>query len=269
MTDIVSILGHRKKDTHKGDYGRLLIYAGSPGMAGAAILCVKGAFRTGTGLVYAALDKEMFPIMQTAVPEAICLDRSARRNWSDYDAIVFGPGMGRGAEAAALLKDILGTCCTRMLIDADGLNLISAYNLYDEVRNSRAEIVVTPHEGEAARLLGEEIPGREKRALELSSRLSATAVLKGSNTIVTDGENIYINNTGNPGMAAAGSGDVLSGVIGSLLAQGRDAFEAAVCGVYLHGLAGDLAAAEKGQWAVMAGDIAEKMGLAIKDIIGE
>ncbi len=266
---VKNILRERPQDMHKGQCGRVLIIAGSKTMTGAAVLCAKGAFRSGAGLVYASLPVEIFLIMQVSVPEAICIMRSRETDLSLYDAIAIGPGIGNDKANADIIKRLLAEYTKTLVIDADGLNIIASANLFEEMKASDADIVITPHMGEAARLLGNKSCEREEIACNLSSLTGATTVLKGADTIVTsDGEILYTNTTGNPGMATAGSGDTLTGIIASLAAQGYSGFEAASCGVYIHGLAGDMAASEMGQWGIMASDIAEFTPGAIKKTIG-
>ena len=248
----------RKADSHKGDYGKVLIIAGKKGMAGAACLCAKAALRAGSGLVQVAVTGDILDIVQIQVPEATCVDRE---NLSlDYDAIAFGPGLGLGEKE--LLIRILGEYTGNLVIDADGLNTIAEYGLYQEVKNSRATVVITPHMGEARRLAAEGT--REEMALALREKLGAIVVLKGYETIVLDDE-MYVNHTGNPGMATAGSGDVLTGIITSFLGQGLSVKEA----VYIHGKAGDIMAKDIGEYGLISSDICMGVALAIKETIAE
>ncbi len=264
-----NIIRERPQDIHKGQCGRVLIIAGSKAMTGAAVLCARGALRSGAGLVYVSLPSEVFPIVQISVPEAICVLRSPETDFGIYDAVAVGPGIGVDAENTALIRKILKEYRKTLVIDADGLNIAASADLFEDMRTSSADIVITPHMGEAARLLGTMPSGREEIAQRLSALTGATAVLKGAGTVVASaGEKSYINTTGNPGMATAGSGDTLTGIIASLSAQGCSGFDAAACGVYIHGLAGDMAADATGQWGIIASDIAEFTPRAIKSIIG-
>lgn len=264
-----NIIRQRPQDIHKGQCGRVLIIAGSKAMTGAAVLCARGALRSGAGLVYVSLPPEVFPVVQISVPEAICVLRSPETDFSIYDAVAVGPGIGVDAENTALIRKILKEYRKTLVIDADGLNTVASADLFEDMRTSRADIVITPHMGEAARLLGAMPSDREAIAKRLSALTGATAVLKGAGTVVASaGEKSYINTTGNPGMATAGSGDTLTGIITSLSAQGYSGFDAAACGVYIHGLAGDMAADATGQWGITASDIAEFTPGAIKSIIG-
>ena len=278
------ISGQRDPDTDKRDYGDLLIFAGKEGMAGAAILAAKAALRSGVGLVKLATPKSNFPIIQRVVPEAICIEEeSALSNLRYCTAIVIGPGMGADERTERIVANVLeeAPICTPILIDADGLNVIA---LRDELRSAcrrrgakptdssgkcgkaitlagAGPLVITPHKREAARLLGcESIDAAERKAacVKLAETFNCVALLKGSGTLIASGE-VYQNTTGNPGMATAGSGDVLSGVIGAFLAQGMSAGEAAIAGAYIHGLAGDLVAENIGERSLMASDIIDAL----------
>lgn len=265
-----NIIRKRPQDIHKGQCGRVLIIAGNRAMTGAAVLCAKGAFRAGAGLVYVSIPEEVFPVVQISVPEAICVLRSPETDFGIYDAVAVGPGIGVDAENTQIIRKILKEYKKTVVIDADGLNTVAAADLFEDMRTSSADIVITPHMGEAARLLDIMPAGREEIAEKLSELTGATAVLKGAGTIVASArEKSYTNTTGNPGMATAGSGDTLTGIIASLAAQGYSGFDAAACGVYIHGLAGDMAADAMGQWGITASDIAEYASRAIKDIISQ
>ena len=264
-----NILRERDKYSHKGDYGKVLVIAGSKGMAGAAAMCGKAALKSGVGLVRFAVPEELFTILQISVPEAVCLVRDFDRviNLSDYEAIAFGSGLGTLESNRYITEKILKEFKGKLIIDADGLNCIRKFSLDKELRGSEAEIVITPHLGEAARLLEVDIIKIEERheaAQALCSRFNATVVMKGANTIVLNDIDSYINDTGNPGMATGGSGDVLTGIIASLCAQGYSAFVAAKIGVYIHGLAGDICAEEIGQIGMTAMDIVEKVPKAFQ-----
>lgn len=268
-------LKRRELNTHKGDYGKILIVAGKAGMVGASILCAKGAFRAGAGLVKVSLDENLFSIVQTSIPEAICINRNEIfKDINGYDAIVFGPGIGTDDEESSLLSKILFEYQNKIIIDADGLNIISKNKKNSLLKSSKAQIIITPHQGEAKRML--ETDGikksnisRKQTAIKLFDLTGAVTVLKGSGTIVYDGNEIWVNSTGNPGMATAGSGDVLAGIIGALLGQGYTVSEAARLGVYIHGKAGDLARDEFGEVGLMAGDICNYTATAIKSMYKE
>lgn len=272
-----TVIKKRKEDIHKGDCGKVLAVAGSKGMAGAAVLCGLGAYRTGSGLVRIAIDEELFPIVQIGLCEATCVSRyafsGAQEQYDEYDAIAIGPGLGDDKRNEDLIRHILKVYRGTLVIDADGLNTIARADMAGELKSAAADIVITPHEGEAARLLAISTDklksiGRLGTALMLAEKFSAVSVLKGAGTIVaTEGGETYINSTGNPGMATGGSGDVLTGVIASLAGQGLTAVDAGAAGVFLHGLAGDIASAKMSQHSLMASDIANHIGDAVKMII--
>ena len=266
---VQTIIEKREKEIHKGDCGRILIVAGSHGMAGAAILAATAALRTGSGLVQVAIPKELFPIVQVGIPEATCLERDLRKiDLSLYDAIAVGPGLGQSDESIDTVKYLFENYDGKMVLDADGLNILAYNNLFNLIKD-KENIVITPHMGEAKRLLGHLKEERKETAIELYRKTKAITVLKGHATVVaTDNEKTYINTTGNPGMATAGSGDVLTGIITSLLGQGKSAKEAALAGVFVHGLAGDLAAETVGEYGLIAGDIAYYTAIALKEISG-
>ena len=397
-------IGRRNKEIHKGDCGRILIAAGSWGMAGAAILAARSALRAGAGLVRLAIPEALFPIVQVGVPEATCIERNlSNLDLAAYDAICAGPGLGEGEESIALITKLLEEYEKTLVIDADGLNLIAHQDLFPLLlqRQKRfpLQTILTPHMGEAKRLLGDtfvdvvrgtaagqaavkaKLPQgqtgttdsqsagkqaaaavsdakaqmfagcaaqtdsqaaaahvqqegalastdrKDASALQdlndgavrlrivdaLTAKTGAIVVLKGAGTLVAaPGIQAYTNTTGNPGMATGGSGDVLSGIITGLAGQRQQtaahvqnsesadtkgcanvahsnaspntdvtakaqsaqglsrmsAWDAAICGVYIHGLAGDLAAQELGEYGVTAGDLAQYTAYALKRICG-
>lgn len=268
---VKNLLKKRPRDAHKGNFGRVLIIGGSQGMTGALVLSAKAALRAGSGLVRVSVDKELFPIVQIGVPEATCVPRVlGKSNLEEYDSIVIGPGLGTDAEGAFAVAKIMQNYKGKVVMDADALNVVSENQVDLAVRDG--ETIITPHLGEASRLMDTPTElikkAREKSALHLANITKSITVLKGHNTIIAqpNNENFYINTTGNPGMATGGSGDVLSGVIGSFLGQGMSLVDSAVAGVYVHGLAGDLAKEKYGEYGLIAGDIAEFVAYAIKDI---
>lgn len=264
----------RDKLSHKGDWGRVLIAAGSYGMAGACAFSAKAALKTGSGLVMVLTEGENVPVIQTLVPEAICLgEEDAWDRLSAFDAAAAGSGMGKKREAEERLVRILRDFNGPVVLDADGLNLLSESDLVKEAFRTRSKrktaTVITPHMGEAARLLGREtVKGRNRESLcrELFGRYGAITVLKGHHTCVAFGEDIWLNPTGNPGMATAGSGDALTGVIVSLLGRGIDPFDAARGGVYIHGLAGDIASEKLGEYSLTVTDILDNIPDAVKRV---
>lgn len=255
----------RDRKAHKGDFGRILLFAGSPGMAGAAVLAGRAALRSGAGLVSFLLpdfSDPLFTILQTAVPEATCLTPEMAADGGTFDAVCAGSGLGKSRERKEILAELLEDVTGRFVLDADALNLIAKDPcLAVRVRDSKADLVMTPHVGEAKRLLHDDAPicTPEERRLavtQLAKTYGCSVLLKGADTLVCSPEmELLQNTTGNPGMAAGGSGDVLSGIIAAFCGQGLTAFEAAACGAYIHGRAGDAAAKELGEVCMNAGDL--------------
>lgn len=258
----------RFEDSNKGSYGRLLLAAGSRNMCGAAYLAGKAAYRSGVGLVYIYTEECNRVILQELLPEAVLITYQPER-WDRSQletalqgktAVAAGPGLGKSTCAGEILQTILKNRLPKVL-DADALNLLASHPQWYKL--AQDSFVVTPHPMEMSRLTG--IPVKEiqehrsKIALDYAREHHLVTVLKGNHTVVTDGLDEYINNTGNHGMATGGSGDVLTGVIGAFLAQKMDLFEAARLGVYVHGLAGDTVRKERGTYSMMAGDIADRI----------
>lgn len=277
------LLLNREKDTHKGTYGRVAIIAGSRGMTGAAYLVSQSALRTGSGLVYTVVPESLETIMSIKLTEAIVkpiYDRNSGffvkesldeilEEVSKVNVIALGPGIGVDEEKVNLVREIIKNANIPMVIDADGLNCIGKD--MDMLKEKKGPIIVTPHPGEMGRLLNKdikEIQGkREYYASYMSDKYNVTTVLKGAGTIVASPEGeIYLNATGNPGMSTAGTGDVLTGMITSLLGQGLTTFNAGKLGVYLHGLSGDIAREEFGEYSMIARDLIEYIPQAIKKI---
>jgi NAD(P)H-hydrate epimerase len=242
---------------HKGDYGRILVIAGSRGMSGAAVLCGSAALRGGAGLVRVAVPRDILPIVAAGnacymtAPLSqdddgrLCLTATAelRRLADENDVIALGPGLGRSADLDRLVADLLKHGRRPMVVDADALNALSQDVAI--LKEHAGPVVLTPHPGEFARLLNTTIAAVQNDRRDLAARFAAEhgviVVLKGHGTIVTDGRHCYTNTTGNPAMATGGTGDVLTGLIAALLGQGLEPLAAAQLGVYAHGLAGDLA----------------------------
>ena len=265
------ILKKRERNSHKGTYGKTLIVAGSYGMAGAALMCGKAAVKSGVGLVRFLVDVELFDVLQSQVPEATCMDKKLHYDidLNEYKSIAIGPGIGKGKSNIGIIKRVLNEYTGTLIVDADALNCIMKYALYGNVTQSKANVILTPHMAEAARLLEVDRvldDERKEKALELSQSFNSTVVMKGNNTIVVSNEEIYFNETGNPGMATGGAGGVLTGIIAALAAQGYEPFEASKIGVYVHGLAGDICEAEIGQVGMTAIDILDKVPKAFKTI---
>ncbi|MBM4071569.1 MAG: NAD(P)H-hydrate dehydratase [Planctomycetes bacterium] len=252
----------RSPDGHKGDYGRILVIAGSRGMSGAAVLCGSAALRGGGGLVRLAVPHDILPIAAAGNPCYMTVPLSqdgdgrihlsaleeVQRLVAENDVIALGPGLGRSADLDRLVVDLLRNTSKPMVVDADALNALSRD--VAALKNHAGPIVITPHPGEFARLLGTTIPAVQGERRDNAARFAADngviVVLKGRGTIVTDGRQWFENTTGNPAMATGGTGDVLTGLIAALLGQGLEPFAAAQLGVHVHGLAGDLVRDELG-----------------------
>jgi NAD(P)H-hydrate epimerase len=267
--DIIPFFPPRNKFSHKGSYGHALLIAGSYGKIGASVMASRACLRAGAGLLTVHTPKTGNIILQTAVNEAMVntdVNEFIITDFPDlepFSAIGVGPGTGTGNKTAKAVASLLEKSKVPLVIDADGLNILSERR--DLLEILPANSILTPHPGEFRRLAGEIHDPYERLELqiEFSKKNHCIIVLKGAHSIITTPQGqVFFNSTGNPGMATAGSGDVLTGVILGLLAQGFGPENAAVAGVYLHGLAGDLAAAEKSQNALMAGDITEYLGKA-------
>ncbi len=260
--DVRSILRPRAKFSHKGTYGHALLIAGSYGKMGAAVLAAKACLRSGCGLLSTHIPSEGYDIMQVSVPEAMVERNAGEMILSRYTAAGIGPGLGTDNQAKHILSGLLKNGRIPVIIDADALNIISESP--EMLRQVPEGTILTPHPGEFDRLTGNSPSGYERlqKQLEFAQKYKITVVLKGANTSVAfpDGR-CYFNPTGNPGMATAGSGDVLTGIILSLLAQKYTPKEAALAGGYF-GLAGDFAAGEFSQQGMIAGDIIQSLGKA-------
>ncbi|MCM1291302.1 MAG: NAD(P)H-hydrate dehydratase [Prevotella sp.] len=269
------LLKPRQPYSAKRDYGSALLFAGSMGMMGAAVLCTRGVLRSGAGLATVHSAKCGIEIVQTAVPEAMFEPDRNDRYITDmsvhhaHQVVACGPGLGTHDSTVDALESLLKHCQSPLVLDADALNCIVKRPAL--LRLLPTKTVITPHIGEFDRLFGEQRSGEERlrKAVEVAKYYNIVVVLKGHHTaIVRPTGTVYFNGTGNPGMATAGSGDVLTGVIASFVAQGYLPEHAATLGVFIHGLAGDLAAAEVGEDGVTAGDIANKLGLALAEARG-
>lgn len=274
-----ALLPARPYDAHKGTFGSVLLVAGSLGMSGAVALSARAALRGGCGLVFAATPRSVQPTVAAQVAEAITVPLPENRlgrvqedalyvlreKWRTCHAVAVGPGMTQDEEALPVLAGVLKECPLPVVLDADALNLLARHTGLMDGRT--APVILSPHPGEAARLLScsiDEIQNdRLGAAREMTKRYKSTVVLKGAHTLVCDpcGRTTF-NVTGNSGMATAGSGDVLTGLLAALLAQGLSAGDAARLGVYLHGLAGDLAARLSGETSLVAGDLIDNISQA-------
>ncbi len=273
----------RTPEAHKGDFGRILIIAGSAGYTGAAYLTSQAAMRSGSGLVTLAIGRTLYPIMASKLTEVMIKPYFETKDYSlsllaekelinfseKCDAIAIGPGISQNKETQHLVRNLVAKLNKPVILDADGINSFVGH--LDELKAAKTQLVLTPHPGELARLTGKDIGdiqnSRKDIALSFANEYNTVLVLKGHNTIVArpDGE-FYINETGNAGMASGGVGDVLTGVIASFIGQGCEAFTASMLGVYFHGLAGDEAVKEKGPLGLIATDILNKLPEVLKKL---
>lgn len=277
-------LGRRPKHSHKGDYGRIFILAGSHGMSGACVLASMAALRSGAGLVTVGIPRSLTLPLARRMTEATTLplpetpagtlsDRvfgKVKRFLEKQDVLAIGPGLSLNRRTQALIRKTVLASRKPVVIDADALTAFKGKtSLLNKIK---APAILTPHQGEFVRLFGGNVPKtdaeRKKRALAAAKRSGAVLLLKGHHTVVASpGGEIYMNETGNPGMATGGSGDVLTGVIAAMLGQGARPFWAACFGAFLHGLAGDLARKKRGEISLVAGDILDALPLAFKSVI--
>lgn len=266
---ILSILPHREENAHKGDFGKILLLCGSRGFTGAAYLAAMGALRCGAGLVYLGVPESIYAIEAVKLNEPVVfplpdqggmLSADAvpeiQKRLSQMDAVLIGCGLGQSEGTLAVVKAVLEQAECPVVVDADGINLLSRHK--DILRGRSAPTILTPHAGEFRRLMPPEDPAA------MAKELGCIVLRKGHRTCITDGETTYINPTGNPGMAVGGSGDLLSGIIVSLLGQGMEPLTAAACGAWLHGAAGDLCAEEIGQYGMLPTDMLEALPRLLK-----
>lgn len=269
--EVASVFEPRNRFAHKGSFGHALLIAGSKGKMGAALLSAKACMRSGVGLLTAHIPARGELAFQVALPEALLSFDSNKEFFSAlpevsaYTAIGIGPGLGQHMESVAALERLLSAVSRPLVIDADALNLLASN--HDLIQRVPPRSILTPHPKEFDRLAGESASGYERllKAQSFAATHQVCVVLKGAYTAVCTPEgNVYFNSTGNPGMATAGSGDVLTGIILGLLAQGHEPETAAVTGVFLHGVAGDLAAVYRSEESMLAGDITDMLGKAFK-----
>ncbi len=274
-------LPRRRPDAHKGDCGRVLIIGGAVGYTGAPVLAARGALRSGAGLVTAAVPASVYPIVAVKCDEAMTTplpDGAGRLTpaalpallelLAGKDAALIGPGLGLDGGTEGLVCGLVSRADCPLVVDADGINALGRHMDVLDGRRGRPT-VLTPHDGEFARLGGDlSAPDRAGEARRFALEHGCVLVRKGHRTVTAwpDGT-CYVNGTGNAGMAVGGSGDVLAGMILSLLGQGLDAGRAAVCAVWLHGRAGDLAAADKGEMGMLPGDLSVCIPYAIKELL--
>ena len=273
--DVLSILPDRDPWAHKGSFGKILLLCGSRGYTGAAYFAAMGALRTGAGLTFLGVPESIYAIEAVKLNEPVVfplpeadgkLSESAipeiLQRLPKMDAVLIGCGLGQSVGTLAVVKAVLENAKCPVVVDADGINVLAEHK--DILRGRQAPTVLTPHEGEFLRLGGSLGEDRLASAAQYAKEWNCILVLKGHETCITDGETHYRNKTGNPGMAVGGSGDVLAGMIVSLLGQGVDPIKAAACGVWLHGATGDLCAERLGQYAMLPSDMLEALPRLLK-----
>lgn len=265
-SEVLSLLPERDAWSHKGNFGRVLLLCGSRGYTGAAALAAKAAMRAGAGLVYLGVPESIYAIEAVKLDEPVVFplpEKDGRlsvealpeilERGAGCDAVLIGCGSGRSDDLRAIAAALLRQEKRPMILDADGINALQGHT--DLLCGKRCPVILTPHDGEFLRLgfpLGAD---RQASAVAAAKALCAVVLLKGHRTVITDGEKTYVNHTGNPGMATGGSGDVLAGILVSLLGQGLPPLEAAACAAWLHGAAGDRAAARLGQYGMTPTDL--------------
>ena len=263
---VLSLLPDRPREAHKGDLGKILLLCGSRGYTGAAALAAMGALRSGAGLVYLGVPECIYAIEAVKLTEPVVfplpneggkLSVNAAEQICQMlpkmDAVLIGPGLGQSTGTFEVLKTVLEQAVCPVVVDADGINLLSGHK--DLLRGRIYPTVITPHVGEFARLAGQMSADRVTAASALAAEIGAIVLLKGHETVITDGSSVYLNPTGNPGMAVGGSGDVLAGIITALIGQKISLLDAVAAGAWLHGAAGDLCAGEIGEYGMLPTDM--------------
>ena len=273
--DVQTLLPVRAANTHKGDYGRILLLCGSRGYTGAAALAAMGALRSGAGLVYLGVPESIYNIEAIKLTEPVVFpladdDGKFSINAKEQilsilprmDAVLIGPGCGQSEGVRDVVFSVLHSFKGPVVLDADGINVLKS-NI-NVLRDRTSPTILTPHDGEFARIGGILSEDRAESAAKLARDLGAMVLLKGHNTVITDGNTCYVNRTGNPGMAVGGSGDVLSGVIVSLLGQKLQPLQAAAAAAWLHGAAGDICAQQTGQYGMLPTDMLQVLPRLLK-----
>ena len=284
-SDAVKILPVRQRDAHKGTFGRVLVLAGSEGLTGAAAMTSEAALRIGAGLVTLGIPRSLNAIMEVKLTEAMTLPLPETESLSlgikAHDEIIdsldgtnvvaLGPGLSRNTETVSLVQKLCREIHIPKVIDADGLNALAEDR--NILKDLGPQTVLTPHPGEMARLMECSVSDVQSHRIDIAQKFASengvVLVLKGAPTVIADPQGTaYLNSTGNPGLASGGTGDVLTGAIAGLLAQGLGVKDAAILGVYIHGLAGDLAAMTRGEAGMLAGDVLQHLPAAIQQLSG-
>jgi hydroxyethylthiazole kinase-like uncharacterized protein yjeF len=264
---IRALIEPRKADSHKGNYGHALLIAGNIGRVGAAVIAARACLRSGVGLLTVSVPQEERIVLQIAIPEAMLIMRDhIYDELNDYSALGIGCGIGTSDNAKELLISILSQIDTPLILDADALNIISENK--DLLNQIPQKTIITPHPKEFDRLFGrhETDSDRTFTAITKAQEYGIVIVLKGHKTLMTSGGEAFSNTTGNAGLAKGGAGDALTGIITAFLAQGYPAFDAAKIGVYLHGLAADLALAQQSMESLLITDVIECLGKAFQQL---
>jgi NAD(P)H-hydrate epimerase len=267
LKDVKRILKKRSEDSHKGTFGHALLFAGSKGKMGAAVISSKACLRSGVGLLTVNIPEEERSILQTSLPEAMLQFREVENlDLSVFSAIAIGPAFGIDEVSVQLFRKIILPVNQPIVFDADALTILSSEK--DSLNQLPANSILTPHPKEFDRLFGEHfsLEERQEKALQKAKELKCIIVLKGNKTFITNGVESFINETGNSGLAKGGSGDALTGIIVSLLAQKYSTFDAAKLGVYIHGLAADLTLKNQSEESMLISDVIENLGFAFKEI---
>ncbi|HUI06075.1 MAG TPA: NAD(P)H-hydrate dehydratase [Verrucomicrobiae bacterium] len=269
-SDVATLLPPRRRSAHKGEFGHLLVIAGSEGYTGAPVLAAHAAARAGAGLVTLAVPQNVYPIIAANCPPEVMprptnFEQLGLAFFAGFDAVAIGPGLGQHPETRKLVWQVLSSCPVPMVVDADALNVV-AQNV-GAMKKSQKPLVLTPHPGEMARLVGktakEVQASRWEVARSFAQECGVVTVLKGAGTVVTDKfGKLWVNATGNPGMAKGGMGDALTGIIGAFLARKMALLDAARAAVFVHGLAGDLACSQLGESAMLTTDLIGHLGAA-------
>lgn len=272
---VLSLLPDRDPWGHKGTFGKLLLLCGSRGYTGAAYLSAMGALRCGAGLVFLGVPESIYAIEAVKLTEPVVFplpDAQGKlsaeaipeilERLPQMDVVLIGPGLGQSPGTLAVVQAVLAQARCPVILDADGINLLAEHK--DILRGRKVPTILTPHDGEFARLGGRITQERMEGAAAFARKMGCVLLLKGHETWITDGTTHYRNKTGNPGMAVGGSGDVLAGMIAGLLGQGLPPIQAAACGAWLHGAAGDLTARDLGQYAMLPTDLLDRLPRLLK-----
>ncbi len=260
---------------HKGNFGRILLLCGSWGYTGAAALAAMGALRSGAGLVFLGTAQSIYAIEAVKLTEPVVFPLPEREGMlsreaipeilhrlENCDGVLIGPGLGQSEDTFLVTKAVLKNARCPVVLDADGINVLSGH--MDILRERNAPAILTPHAGELSRIWSASEPDRVSQAAAFARNTGTVLLLKGHETVITDGEECYVNCTGNPGMAVGGSGDVLAGILVSLIGQGLEPLTAAACAAWLHGAAGDICAKRIGQYGMLPSDMLEVLPRLLK-----